>query len=68
MSTITRWDQSRGLASLQDQVNRLFEDNFTRDRSGTAELATWAPLVDIYETENELVVKGRPARSPRQGH
>jgi HSP20 family protein len=57
MSTITRWDQSRGMTSLQDQVNRLFEDNLTRDRSGHADLATWAPPVDIYETENELVVK-----------
>jgi HSP20 family protein len=57
MSTITRWDQSRGLTSLQDQVNRLFEGNFTRNRSDHADLATWAPPVDIYETENELVVK-----------
>lgn len=57
MNTITRWDQSRGSASLQDQVNRSFEDNFTRDRSGLADLATWAPVVDIYETESELVVK-----------
>jgi len=57
MNTITRWDQSRGLTALQDQVNRLFEDNFTRDRSGHADLATWAPPVDIYETENELVIK-----------
>jgi HSP20 family protein len=57
MNTITRWDQSRGLTSLQDQVIRLFEDNFTRDRSGHADLATWAPPVDIYETENELVLK-----------
>ncbi len=57
MNTITRWDQSRGLTSLQNQVNRLFEDNFTRDRSGHADLATWAPPVDIYETENELVLK-----------
>jgi HSP20 family protein len=57
MNTITRWDQSRGLTSLQDQVIRLFEDNFTRDRSGPADLASWAPLVDIYETENELVIK-----------
>ncbi len=57
MNTITRWDQSRGLTALQDQVNRLFEGNFTRDRSGHADLATWAPPVDIYETENELVVK-----------
>ena len=57
MSAIARWDQSRGSASLQDQVNRLFEGNFARDRSGQADLATWAPPVDIYETENELVVK-----------
>ena len=57
MNTITRWDQARGSAALQDQVNRLFEDNFIRDRSGHADLATWAPPVDIYETENELVVK-----------
>jgi HSP20 family protein len=56
MNTITRWDPSRGLTSLQDQVNRLFEDNFTRERSAHADLATWAPPVDIYETENELVL------------
>ncbi len=57
MNSIARWEQSRGLTSLQNQVNRLFEDNFTRDRSGHADLATWAPPVDIYETENELVLK-----------
>jgi HSP20 family protein len=57
MNTITRWDQSRASTALQNQVIRLFEDNFTRDRSGHADLATWGPPVDIYETENELVVK-----------
>src|ERR1700686_4654687 len=57
MNTVTRWDQSRGLTSLQDQVMRLFEDNSTRDRLGHADLATWAPAVDIYETENELGLK-----------
>ena len=58
MNTMTRWDQPRACSSfLQGPVNRLFEDNFTGDRSGHADLATWAPPVDIYETENELVVK-----------
>src|ERR1700732_4118812 len=57
MNTITRWEPSRDATSLQDQVNRLFEDTLTRGRSGQAELATWAPAVDIYETETELVVK-----------
>src|SRR5690242_6358675 len=55
--SMTRWEPFRGLNTLQDQVNRLFEDNFARSRSGQAELASWAPAVDIYETENELVVK-----------
>jgi len=54
---VTRWEPFRGLNTLQEQVNRLLEDNFTRNRSGHAELATWAPAVDIFETENELVVK-----------
>src|SRR5438093_12053356 len=57
MNTVTRWDQSRGLTPLQEQVIRLLEDNATRDRSGHADLATWAPPVDIYETDNELVIK-----------
>src|SRR5258708_37795329 len=57
MNTVTRWDQSRVLTPLREQVIRLFEDNATRDRSGPADLATWAPPVNIYETENELGIK-----------
>ena len=55
-NSITHRDQLRGL-TLQNEVNRLFDDSFIRDRSAHADLATWAPAVDIYETENELVVK-----------
>lgn len=57
MDSISRWDSFSGLSSLQDQVNRLFADTVTRGRSGNSDLATWAPAVDIYETEQELVVK-----------
>ena len=57
MNIITRWEQPRAVISLQDEVNRLFEDTFARDRQGHADLTTWAPAVDIYETENELVVQ-----------
>jgi len=56
-STIARWDPFAGLNSLQSQVNRLFEETFHRGRSAQGDLASWAPAVDIYETENELVVK-----------
>lgn len=57
MNTITRWEPFRNLASFQDQMNRLFEDSFFRPRSESSTLTTWAPAVDIYETQDELVVK-----------
>src|SRR5579863_5254851 len=55
--SMTRWEPFRGLNTLQEQVNRLFDDSFARTHSSHAELASWAPAVDIFETENELVVK-----------
>jgi HSP20 family protein len=46
----------RGQATLQDQINRLFNDAF--ERTGEeSDLTSWAPAVDIYENEHELVVK-----------
>jgi HSP20 family protein len=57
MTTITRWEPFRGISSLQEQVNRLFDDKLFRGRAEDSALTTWAPAVDIYETENELVVK-----------
>lgn len=56
MRTLTRWEPFRGAATLQEQVNRLFNDVFERNHQDSS-LSTWAPAVDIYETEHELVVK-----------
>ena len=56
MKTIDRWDPFRNLSTLQEQVNRLFETSY-RGRNDNSALTTWAPAVDIYETENELVLK-----------
>jgi HSP20 family protein len=55
MTTLTRWEPFRGLNTLQDQVNRLLEDSI-RGAGSNSSLAAWAPAVDIYETESELVV------------
>lgn len=56
MRTITRWEPFRGVSTLQDQINRLFTG--TLERAGEeSSLTAWAPAVDIYETEHELVVK-----------
>lgn len=56
MNSITRWDPFRGLSTFQDEVNRLFDSTF-KGNSGSSTLTAWAPAVDIYETENEVVVK-----------
>ena len=56
MSTIARLEPFRGLSTLQDQFNRLFNESF-RNLPEESALTTWAPAVDIYETPNELVVK-----------
>jgi len=50
------FEPHRAATTLQEQINRLFNDSFGR----TAEegnLTTWAPPVDIHETEQALVVK-----------
>jgi HSP20 family protein len=55
--SITRWDPFRNVATLQEQVNRLFENSAQAGRADNSALTSWAPAVDIYETENELVLK-----------
>ena len=55
-ASITRFEPFRGVTSLQDQINRVFHDAFDRSAE-EGSLTPWAPAVDIYETEHELVVK-----------
>lgn len=54
---IIRWDPFRDMVTLRERMNRLFEDYYPA-RKEDREMApsTWAPAVDIYETENELVL------------
>src|SRR5690349_8804755 len=55
-TTLNRWEPFRGATALQEQVNRLFGNVLERS-SEESNLTSWAPAVDIYETEQELVVK-----------
>ncbi|HVS87746.1 MAG TPA: Hsp20/alpha crystallin family protein [Candidatus Acidoferrum sp.] len=56
MRVLSRWEPSRGATTLQEQFNRMFSDAF--ERTGEeSNLTSWAPAVDIFETEHELVVK-----------
>jgi HSP20 family protein len=57
MRTMNRWEQPfRGATTLQEQINRVVGDMVGRTAE-ESNLTPWAPAVDIYETEHELVVK-----------
>ena len=56
MSNLTRWEPMREMMTLREAMDRLFDDAFTRPinlRDGG-----WsAPAVDLYQTQDEVVVK-----------
>jgi HSP20 family protein len=57
MRTMNRLEQPfRGASTLQEQINRVFGEIVGRTGE-ESNLTPWAPAVDIYGTENELVVK-----------
>ena len=65
--SITRWDPFRDLVALQERMNRLFDESL-RARSTEEEITsgTWAPPVDIYETEGQLVIKAEVPQVDRK--
>ena len=57
--TLVRWNPIRDFSVLQNQMNRLFQDamgTWLGDSEGRG-TAHWVPLVDIYETDNDLIVR-----------
>jgi HSP20 family protein len=68
---MAQWNPLHDLVSLQDRMNRLFEDASQRhasersarargvqepDKSDEVEGADWYPAADVYETDGEYVV------------
>ncbi|HVO11522.1 MAG TPA: Hsp20/alpha crystallin family protein [Vicinamibacteria bacterium] len=66
---IVRWEPFRDLVSIQDRMNRIFDDAFRGARQGDDDWAlggTWAPPVDIYEHDGNLVLKAElPGIDPK---
>jgi HSP20 family protein len=51
------WSSARDIGEVQSEMNRLFDSFFGRPaRSGVSE-RVWAPVADMYETKDELVIK-----------
>ena len=59
--TIVRWEPFRDLVNLQDRMNRLFGETYrgatrTGDDDDWALGGSWAPAVDIYEKDGNIVL------------
>ena len=55
MSKLTRREPFRELVSMPKEMDRLFDEVFTRPFAITE--AWGLPLVDLYQTDDEIVVK-----------
>ncbi|HSB28054.1 MAG TPA: Hsp20/alpha crystallin family protein [Pyrinomonadaceae bacterium] len=52
-----QWNPLQDLITLQDRMNRLFEDaTQRRPRDDEFERADWTPAADVYETETGYVI------------
>lgn len=55
---VVKWDPLRDLLSIQDRMNKLFEQTLSRSRAEEAITpSTWTPAVDVYETPETIVMK-----------
>ena len=56
MSNLNRWEPVREMMTLREAMDRLFDDAFTHPIS--VRDGGWsAPAVDMYQTDDEVVVK-----------
>ncbi|MBI5190288.1 MAG: Hsp20/alpha crystallin family protein [Nitrospirae bacterium] len=55
--TLVPWDPFKNLMTLQDRMNRLFDETVQRGQGGEPMArGTWLPPVDIYETDEAVVM------------
>ncbi len=53
---LVRWEPFRELAALQNEMGRWMNQFAGATPGGNGQSSTWLPAVDVWETENELVL------------
>ena len=53
---IVRWNPARDFNRMERELRRMFRD-FEQGSEEPSSVAVWTPPVDIYETDNEVVVR-----------
>ncbi len=57
MTVLTRWDPFRELGTLQDRMNRLFQDYAPGREDELMTTGSFVPPVDVYEDEHAITLK-----------
>jgi HSP20 family protein len=65
--TTVHWDPAKDLMSLRDAMNKLFEEGVVKPSGFTFEIGTAGIPFDMYETQNEIVIKAQlPGVKPEE--
>lgn len=56
---LLKWDPFKDLLTIQERMNRLFDETISRTKGAGEDIGRsgWHPPVDIYETEEHIVLK-----------
>ena len=57
MTVLTRFEPFREFNTLQDRLNRLFQQSFGDNRDEALNTSAFAPAVDVYEDEHNVTLK-----------
>jgi len=53
---VTRWEPLKDLMVLQERMNKLFDETFSRGAQDV-DVGAWSPPVDILEQGDEIILK-----------
>jgi HSP20 family protein len=53
---VTRWEPLKDLMALQERMNKLFDETFSRGAQDV-DTGAWSPPVDILEQGDEIIIK-----------
>src|SRR3989344_435370 len=55
---LLKWDPFKDLITIQERMNRLFDETISKTHAPGEEIGGgWSPPVDIYETEEHIILK-----------
>jgi HSP20 family protein len=52
-----KWDPFGNIGSLQERINRMFDDAFPHRKDTDLAMGSWVPAADIYDSGSSLTIR-----------